>query len=212
MRATRLPTATLLAAFLLSGCNSATVSESQCMAGDWQTIGYRDGANGLPSTQLLEHQDACVRHGAFPDRDQYLAGWNEGIVGYCQADNGFAVGSRGGSYRNVCPQDLAPAFLTAYEEGRALYQVRSEVISLERLIQRKEARFDTVNRELVASGTAQLNEDLTTQERVELLARTQRLMDERSELERELPELADELRYKQGELDALQRSLAVVNY
>lgn len=212
MRAFRLPTATLLAALLLGGCQSATVSESQCIAGDWQTIGLRDGANGLPSTQLLEHQDACVRHGAFPNREAYLAGWNEGIVGYCQADNGFALGSRGGGYRNVCPPALAPAFVTAYEEGRALYRVRSDVISLERLIQRKEARLATVNRELLASGTAQLEEDLTTQERVELLAKSQRLMDERSELERELPELAEELRYKEGELNALQRALAVVDY
>ena len=54
--------------FALAGCSSNSVSESQCIAGDWQTIGYRDGANGNRSTQLLAHQDACVKHGVIPDR------------------------------------------------------------------------------------------------------------------------------------------------
>ena len=48
---------------LLSACSSnPSVSESQCIAGDWQTVGYRDGTNGLRSTQLLQHQDACVQY------------------------------------------------------------------------------------------------------------------------------------------------------
>jgi hypothetical protein len=36
---------------LLAGC--ATLSESQCAANDWQTVGYCDGASGQDSSRLL---------------------------------------------------------------------------------------------------------------------------------------------------------------
>ena len=51
----------LLAIALLSGC--ATLSESQCAANDWQTVGYSDGARGQDSSRLLNHQNACMKHG-----------------------------------------------------------------------------------------------------------------------------------------------------
>ena len=86
----------------LGGC--ATLSESQCVASDWQSIGYRDGMNGTHHSQLFKHQNACVKHGVTPDREAYMAGWNEGVVQYCQPANGFAAGERGSAYANVCPE------------------------------------------------------------------------------------------------------------
>ena len=77
----------LAALFLASGC--ATLSESQCVASDWQTVGYADGLKGAQSSQLLKHQNACVKHGVIPERDAYLAGWEEGVRQYCLPENGF---------------------------------------------------------------------------------------------------------------------------
>ena len=71
----------LVFSLLLVGCaGRTTVSENQCTAGDWQTLGYRDGVNGHRSSRLLQHQDACVRHGIVPDRAGYMVGWEEGIT------------------------------------------------------------------------------------------------------------------------------------
>ena len=59
-------------AIVLSGCGGgASVSQNQCAAGDWQTLGYRDGVRGYRSTELLAHQDACGKHGVIPDRHGY---------------------------------------------------------------------------------------------------------------------------------------------
>ena len=45
----------------VAGCSgNPSVTESQCIAGDWQTVGYRDGVNGLRSTQLLQHQEFLI--------------------------------------------------------------------------------------------------------------------------------------------------------
>ncbi len=96
----------------LAGC--ATLSESQCVAGDWQTVGYRDGMNGIHHSRLLKHQNACVKHGITPDRTAYMDGWNDGGVRYCQPENGFAAGERRSAYSNVCPQTMQGTFYAAY--------------------------------------------------------------------------------------------------
>src|SRR5258705_279322 len=107
--------------FALAGCASDSISESQCIAGDWQTVGYRDGVNGYRSTELLNHQNACVKHGVIPDRASYMVGWESGVREYCEANNGYDVGERGYTYNNVCPDDQREAFLAAYHNGRQLY-------------------------------------------------------------------------------------------
>lgn len=194
---------------LLSGCGGgATISESQCYAGDWETVGYRDGVNGLRSTQLLEHQDACVPHGVVPDRASYMAGWRDGVVEYCQPGNAFAVGERGWGHNGVCPVEQQHAFERAYRDGRQLYLARSEVADIERLIYQKSMRLEQVKTELVSSATEQLNPVLTPQERVELLSWTQRLSEEKASIERELPALEAERAAKANQLSMLQQSLA----
>ncbi|MFU8817946.1 MAG: DUF2799 domain-containing protein [Pseudomonadales bacterium] len=89
------------ALFTLSGCSS--MSKSQCLGYDWQTVGHRDGLAGAKPAALLRYQDACTKHGVTPDRAAYLDGWNEGIVQYCDPGNAFSVGARGAGYGNVCP-------------------------------------------------------------------------------------------------------------
>lgn len=101
----RLTTPAVIACLLaLGGC--ASLSKSQCLANDWQTVGYRDGLSGTNSSALLRHENACVKHGVIPDREAYLAGWREGVEQYCQPANGFAAGERGAGYSNVCPAHL----------------------------------------------------------------------------------------------------------
>jgi len=188
----------------LAGCRSDSVSESQCIAGDWQTVGYRDGANGFRSTRLLEHQDACVKHGVIPDRASYMVGWEQGVVEYCDANNGFDVGERGDVYNNVCPDAQREAFLAAYHDGRQLYLARTEVNDLEQAISQREYRLDEIKAELVSSATAQFDPTLTPAARVELLAQTQRLSEEQGRINAELPQLRQELASKTQSLAALQ--------
>ncbi len=76
-------TALVFVSLFVGGC--ATLSESQCIASDWQSIGYNDGAAGRTSSQLLKHQNACVKHGVVPDREIYLAGWHQGVEVYASS-------------------------------------------------------------------------------------------------------------------------------
>lgn len=195
-----------LLASTLPGCNKhASVSENQCKAGDWQTLGYRDGALGQRSSRLLAHYDACVEIGVTPDRETYMLGWREGIAEYCRPDHGFAEGSRNVEYRNVCPEELESAFLEGYSQGRLLYQARRAVADLEHAIQRKEHRVTAIDSEIVSAGAAQLDPLLLPETRVELAARVVRLAGERGRIQYELPALYDELALRRQELGELEQ-------
>ena len=195
----------------LAGCaGKPSLSEHQCAVGDWETVGYRDGVNGHRSTALLKHQDACMEHGVAPDRTAYMSGWDQGARDFCQPNNGFYLGERGRAHNNICPAELQGGFLTAYEEGRRLYQARLAVSNLEWEIDQKTGRLEAIKSEIISAGAAQLNSELTVEERVQLGARVQRLLDEQTRLKQEIPELEAELAIKSRELDSLTRTVALV--
>ena len=205
--------ATVAVVLTIAGCGgNPSVSESQCIAGDWQTVGYRDGVNGLRSTQLLQHQDACVQHDVFPDRDSYMVGWEHGMREYCKPHNAFATGERGQRYYNVCPASMDHDFQEAYKEGRELYLARAAVANLERKIVARENRLEVVKTEIVSSATSQLDPFLTAAQRIDLIAYTQRLTEEKSRIQAEIPELEDQLAEEAQHLDALTQTLASVTY
>jgi hypothetical protein len=198
---------------ILSGCGGgATVSQNQCIASDWQTLGYRDGVNGIRSSQLLAHQDACVKHGIIPDRTGYMAGWNTGVHEYCQPNNAFEIGELGSGHNNVCPGEMQSTFTTAYRNGRKLYLARNELANLERSVNHMEQRLEQIKVELVSSATEQLNPTLTTAARIEIGAYTHRLTQERRRLKMDLPQLIAELADKQAELEAMRDSLVSAVY
>jgi hypothetical protein len=199
-----------LLGLMLAGCaGKPSMSEHQCAVGDWQTVGYRDGVNGRRSTALLTHQDACMEHGVAPNRAAYMLGWEEGAREYCQPNNGFHIGERGWSHNNICPQELQAGFLTAYQEGQRLYQARVAVSNLEWEIDQKTSRLASIKSEIISAGAAQLNSELSVEERVQLGARVQRLLDEQARLKQEIPALEAELAIKSRELDKLSRTVAL---
>ena len=209
----RVVTLLVISMWLLSACaGRSTVSENQCVAGDWQTLGYRDGVNGYRSSRLLEHQDACGKSGIVPDRTAYMTGWDEGAREYCEPNNGFSVGERGWQHNNICPSELRGSFLHAYNEGRSLYQARSDVLRLEQELEHKTARVANLKSQIVAAIAAQLEPQLSVSERVQLGTSVQRLHEEQRRLNAEIPALERELATRSRELDRLNQTLAGVTY
>ena len=190
---------------LTSACSS--LSESQCLANDWQTVGYSDGAAGQDSSRLLKHTDACMKHGVAPDRELYLAGWEEGVLRYCTPDNGFQQGSKGASYNNVCPPDLAPGFIDAYENGRQLHLAQAEINRLKSLINSKTNALARTEKKLRAAEARLVADDVTSSERMTLLEDTKALAREQGQLETEITDLRVEVAVKEDRLDSLRQTL-----
>jgi len=202
-----------LAVLVFAGCSSKpSVTENQCRAGDWQTIGYRDGAVGNQSTRLLAHQEACGNFSIVPERSRYLTGYREGLLTYCTAENGFDLGQRGVSLNPACNGDLMQPFATAHADGWQLYQARRAVNSLHQQLVRLDKRLDQIDRELVGVTTAQLQPDLTVEERVQLLASLESLADEKGALKARRPTLELDLAQAEADLESVSRDLSLASY
>ena len=194
--------------FLVAGCASRSLSEHQCIAGDWYTVGERDGLAGASQTRVLDHQNACGRYDVVPDTASYRQGWEAGIERYCTADNGYQQGVSGRGYAGSCPPALDLAFRTAWEDGRSLYLARSAVRKLERQLQQTEERLESIDTELLGTAVAQAQPDLSEEERLALLDKTRQLLEERDRLERALPQLAADLDAAYADLELLEPSIA----
>jgi hypothetical protein len=201
---------TAICLLVLSGC--ATLSESQCVASDWETVGYRDGLSGTASSQLLQHQNACIKHGIAPDRDSYLVGWRQGVVQYCQADNGFAVGQRGGGYSSICPEHLKDAYYAAYQDGRLLFSAQSEIDRMNRKISQKQHRIKQIKSQQGSAEADLIAQETTAERRLELLLATKSLAEEKGTLKTEIQDLKVQVALKSDQLSDLRNDLAYVAY
>lgn len=151
MRKRLLSTAVLL---LLASC--ASLSPEQCHNADWHQIGYADGAKGSPGSRIQEHASACAKAGIRPDMEAYLSGRMEGLLSYCQPENGFDVGRRGApDNAGDCPPHLRGAFLQNYRQGREINALESQINSLRgtmdnerREMRRREDRIEDIRKEL----------------------------------------------------------------
>ena len=171
------------AAVALGSC--ATMSEEQCLAGDWAGQGFNDGAAGYAMSRLGEHAEACVKHGVTPDDSAYRAGWSEGVLRYCTIDNGFRVGAQGGGYAGVCPPGVERDFMMAYEDGRAVHLAEQAVADARGRIDSNADRLEELDDKIEAKQNELRAEGLSDEQRETLRNRIRELRREREDTERE---------------------------
>lgn len=107
---------------LLPAC--ASISESECQAGNWADLGYRDGVNGKGRNRIADYVQTCGEYGAGVDRSAYLSSYETGLTHYCTFDKGFERGKNGNSYNAVCEGPMAGEFRAGYDQGYGAYELR----------------------------------------------------------------------------------------
>jgi len=160
----------LACSLLLALASCASLSPEQCREADWRQIGYADAVKGLPGSQINEHASACAPQGIRPNLDAYLQGRRQGLLSYCQAENGFRIGRRGDDHIAAdCPPDLKPGFFQQYDFGRQIHALeaelasrRSDISNNHYRIRSSDERLDKIRRELGRS-------DITPDQRRNLL-------------------------------------------
>jgi hypothetical protein len=190
------------------GC--ASMSKEECMATDWRTVGYEDGVAGYSGNRIAQHRKACAKYGVAPDLSAYQSGRNSGLREFCVAQNGFRVGARGASYNAVCPADLEPAFLGAYETGRELNRLRVRVTNTENRINSLRNEVDNFDRDLISSAAEIMRPDTTTERRAQLVLDTRSMAEHRGEAKAEIPRLEGDLVHYQRDLADFRAHLAYV--
>ena len=203
-------TLSLIALLALSGC--AGMSADECALSDWRTIGFEDGSMGYTADRVGSHRKACAKHGVAPDFDAYQSGWREGVRQFCQPSRGFNVGASGARYNGICPSDMEPEFVDAYNSGHRLYNLRASVNQATNQInarkaslERKEDRIRAVEAELIARET-------TAENRVLLLVELKELSEETGQIEAEIVSLVEERAVAEQQLYEYEAIIADASY
>jgi uncharacterized protein DUF2799 len=148
----------LLAALTISGC--ATLDESEHRSRSWPHIGFRGD----------------------PDRTDYLTDRDEELAQYCTRHNGFEIGRSNGTYGGVCATLNERAFLEGFNKGKALYDARSRLDSIE-------SEINSVNEKRDQRGLSKEVRDELFEQRVRLEGKRALAREQVERLERETQRL-----------------------
>lgn len=194
----------------VSGC--ASMSADECAMSDWRTIGFEDGAQGYTADRLGNHRKACAKHGVAPDFDAYQSGRSQGLRQYCQPSRGFNVGASGGRYNGVCPGDLEPDFVDAFNSGHQLHNLRASVSSANYQISARRAELENAEARIIEAELLLIARETTTENRILLLAELKDLSERTGQLEAEIVELIEERVVYEQQLAAYEEMIANVSY
>lgn len=186
------------------------MSEQECLATDWRTVGYEDGVNGFAGDHIARYRNACSEHGVTPNLSEYQAGRDQGLREFCKPANAFRVGARGAGYSGVCPAELDSPFVDAYQSGRQLYVLRSRVGSTQGEIYSMHAELEQIDRDLVSIGAQILDPTVTNEKRAQLLVDSKHMAERKGEIKTRMPQLESELVAYQRELDDYRATLTYV--
>lgn len=192
----------LTASIVLSGC--ASLSEEECRAADWQTIGFEDGSVGKDLSRIGEHRKACADHGVPVDLGAYRRGHEEGMVVFCQPASGFELGSRGGQFNDNCPVDLRPEFYAAYEDGYRVYKLRREVSRSEQDIHRYQQSLAVMDQQIRLLEANLVSAEGDPQSREQWLSDINRLKRQQAYIQGDIENLQSKIDHRTGEIEYLE--------
>lgn len=200
----------IIALLGVSGC--ASMSADECAMSDWRTIGFEDGALGYTADRLGSHRKACAKHGVAPDFEAYQAGWREGVRQFCQPSRGFNLGASGARYNGVCPSDMEPDFVDAYNSGHKLYNLRANVSSANSQIASRKAALERNEKRIREVEAALIARDTSAEDRVLLLVELKDLSEETGQIEAEIVALVEERAIYEQQLAEYESIIADARY
>ena len=163
---------------LLAG-SCASLNEEQCLAGNWDGIGYGDGANGYGTGRFGDHVKACEKYNVVPEQASYMTGRARGLTVYCQPGRGFQVGRSGGSYGGVCPASLEGQFLGGYNDGRIVWDAQQRYDRAQSAINEAEQRAADIDTRMRQAEARLAEPTVSDDEKKAIRERLKALRDDR---------------------------------
>ncbi len=184
---------------LLPGC--ASMSRDECLTADWRTIGYEDGLAGRSADRIAEHRKACAKSGVTPDLRAWQDGREQGLREFCQPQNGYRIGERGGEYDGSCPADLAPAFEAAWHDGFELHERRARVNQAASDVRNMQAQLQRAEEDMVTASALIIDHDADTTAKARALLDVQRLAERQGVLKAQIRQRQEDQVHFQRDLD-----------
>ena len=122
-------TCLILLPIALAGCSS--MSPERCQTADWYNQGFSDGQKGHQRDKVNDYRQDCAVANIQVNTTRWQEGYEKGNLAYCVPENGYRIGKNGQTYRGVCKNK---AFLTQYNKGYRQYEIKQEILTLDRRI------------------------------------------------------------------------------
>ena len=197
----------VIMAGMLSAC--ASMSESECLTADWGAIGYEDGSRGATVSAVTSRRQACAKKaGITVDMDAYLAGRQQGLRQFCTPTNAYSLGSRGGAYYGVCNGPEEEEFVYAYEAGKQLYYLESNVARAANAIQQAHSDLRAAEHNIAHTEAALISPKTPMRDRPGLLVDLKEYSKEKGRIETAIIALNRDHVRAQEDLDDYRADLA----
>lgn len=139
--------------FTLASCQSAP--KINCSELNWREAGREMALKGTTKKKGLKNvKKQCTRRDHLFDDKAWNDGYADGLMTYCQIDNGFRVGQSGQLYNDTCKNENELKFIKGYINGRLLF-LKQELSKNSKLYGQAQDRFWRKEREY----TLIMNED-----------------------------------------------------
>jgi len=196
----------LAAAGVMSGC--ASMSQDECRLADWYSVGFEDGARGHSADHIGQHREDCAEHGIAPDFQAYQSGRSAGLAEFCQPANGFHYGAGGSSYTGVCPAELEQGFLPAYQDGRQLHQLQSQVNAIDSKIRSNHRKIKNLKKRQSEKESLVIADGTSKEDRILLLKEIWELSKEQGQLDEEIHALEQTRSQREQDLERYRQEVA----
>lgn len=129
----------LFVSLLLTGC--ATLSKQECLTGNWEAIGFSDGAAGRSAERLNSHNKACAKVNVAPDYQAWERGRQAGLKQYCTQDNAYQTGKHGYTLNAVCPADVTANLQRINADGRRYHDAEVQLQQTQRELEQHQEQY-----------------------------------------------------------------------
>jgi len=195
----------LIGTLILSAC--ATLDRDECINADWRLIGYEDGAQGRPTAHLGNHREACAEYQVRPDMDTYLQGREEGLTQYCRPAKAYRLGRSGSHYPAVCPAHLEPELLSAYRDGKDIYDLEHRIKRALARKNKKTQQLAGLTQQFKDKETELIAEGIGVPRRLQLLSELRDLSKTKGTIEAEIDEIEVERVRLRRRLERLKKDV-----
>jgi hypothetical protein len=119
------------------------------------------------------------------------------------------VGRSGASYQGVCPANLEPDFIAAYNSGRHLYELQSALQRVDNQIASNYRAQENIKQELTEIAASMVGSETSAEQRVLLVSRAADLGQRYGQITAETDSLREQRVLHELDLREYQQTLAL---
>lgn len=190
-------------AITFSACS--TMSKSECLTGNWNTIGFGDGAKGYTASRISQHRSACAEYGIAPNLNAYNSGRDKGLAQFCIPSTGYNKGLSGNGYNGVCKGHNERAFLDAYNYGAAIHKEEVTLSHLKKNQSNANYHIDQLEKQYAHNERRITSGKLSELKVYKLLQRNKEISEEIGRAKSDLVAMSNDIRDQRHRIDDLKR-------